>query len=84
MNRLFPIGTGIASSTLPQRPTLERMYAVAAGLDDWNAEERAWISENPKWLDYAARLSSAIVAADRAKFTQLSPQTTYADHAFHV
>jgi hypothetical protein len=75
----FIMGRGI-----PRRPTLEKMFAVAAGLDEWNAEEKAWIAENPKWLDYSARLKREIAEADAARSKNLTPQRSFADHAFHV
>ncbi len=73
------VGPGI-----PRRPTVDRVFAVAAGLSDWNEEEQAWIAENPKWLEYCASLKQTIKQADKTARSQLPPDKVFADCVFHI
>jgi hypothetical protein len=59
--------------SIPRQPSWARTYAVAAGLDQWNSEERAWISENPQWIDYERRLRASLVEAGRLPTLNSAP-----------
>lgn len=51
-------------------PPLSRLVSVAAGLEQWTEDEKAWLARHPEWLESEERLRQAINAhrPDRAQY----------------